>query len=128
MLLAIRFCWFVSSDTSPAAIPAAIGCLRPITIEELRDNRLQISGKLDTAERVVNQQSNGRYQEKIAGARRKTEEFIQKLEQAALAFAARLRGSDNDGGSSEPSTSISAALRHMRPSFGLRSHIRRRVL
>ena len=45
------------------------------------DNRLQISSKLDTAERVANEQSKGRYQEKIAGARRKTETYLQKLEQ-----------------------------------------------
>lgn len=45
------------------------------------DNRMQISGKLDTAERMANEQTKGRYEEKIAGARRKTEQLIMKLEQ-----------------------------------------------
>ena len=45
------------------------------------DNKLQISGKLDVAERVANEQTKGRYEDKIAGARQKTEHFLQKLAQ-----------------------------------------------
>jgi hypothetical protein len=45
------------------------------------DNRVQIGGKLDAAERVANEQTKGRHQEKIAGARRKAEQLIMRLEQ-----------------------------------------------
>ena len=45
------------------------------------DNRVQISNKLDTAQRVADEQSKGRYTDKIAGARSKAEQFLRKLEE-----------------------------------------------